>query len=168
MTALFALDQNFPVPIIVALNEYIVEATLVSVRDIDPLLAEVDDWEIFVALSQDAAPWDGLITTDSGMLAQSRELAAVLQTNLTLVVTHDAGHDPIKATGLLFTHLAYICRNTRKDEAQIWELSARNRPAHPPWHFFERIAQHTTRTAGDVWEEGRLSASELARDPLGP
>jgi hypothetical protein len=36
----------------------------------------------------------------------------VHETNLTLVVAKDAGHDPIKATGLLFTHLGWISRET--------------------------------------------------------
>lgn len=40
----------------------------------------------------------------------------------------DAGHDPIKATGLLFTHLGHICGETRTYRAQIWSLVAKNRP----------------------------------------
>ena len=98
MPALFALDQNFPEPIVEALNEYIVEAEFVSVRDIDPLLAKIDDWEILLSLHYHERGWDGLVTTDSGMLRQPREVAVIRQTNLTLVVAHDAGHDPIKAT----------------------------------------------------------------------
>ena len=165
MTALFALDQNFPEPIVEALNDYVVEAELVPVRDVDPLLAEVDDWEIFVSLLQHDREWDGLITTDSGMLTQPRTRRGESDES------HadrgdDSGHDPIKATGLLFTHLGYICRQTRRDQAQVWELRARNRPAHEPWHFFTQIANHTNRTADDVWNEGRLSAADLARDPL--
>jgi hypothetical protein len=166
LPALFALDQNFPEPIISALNEYIVEAELISVRDVDPLLAEVDDWEILLALHHHERPWDGLITTDSGMLNQEREVAVLRQTNLTLVVAHDAGHDPIKATGLLFTHLGWISRETTPTRPQIWPLSARNRPSRDPWEFIERIANHTNRTAAQVWNEGRLTAAELARDPL--
>ena len=152
--ALFALDQNFPEPIVLALNDYIVEAELVSVRDIDSQLAEIDDWEILLSLWHHERDWDGLVTTDSGMLAQTREMAAVRQLNLTLVVAHDAGHDPIKATGLLFTHLGYISRETRPDRPQIWPLTARNRPGLDPWEFFEKIADHTHRTPEAVWEEG--------------
>lgn len=166
MPALFALDQNFPEPIVEALNEYIVEAEFVSVRDIDPLLAEIDDWEILLSLHHHERGWDGLVTTDSGMLRQPREVAVIRQTNLTLVVAHDAGHDPIKATGLLFTHLAWICRETRTDSPQIWSLVAKNRPGHDPWEFIEKMALHTRRTAGDVWREGRLTTAELTRNPL--
>jgi hypothetical protein len=163
---LFALDQNFPEPIVAALNDYILEAELVPVRHIDTQLAEIDDWELLLALHHHRRAWDGLITTDSGMLSQSRELAVVRQANLSLVVAREAGHDPIKATGLLFTHLAWICRESRPDRPQIWSLVANNRPGHDPWEFFERIARHTNRTADDVWSEGRLTVAEFARDPL--
>jgi hypothetical protein len=96
LAGLFALDQNFPEPIVAALGEYIVEAELTPLRQIDTQLAELDDWELLVALVHHERPWDGLITPDSGMLRQPREVAAVRQTNLTLVVAHDAGHDPTK------------------------------------------------------------------------
>jgi hypothetical protein len=92
---LFALDQNFPQPIIDALNDFIPEADLVPLRDVDPLLvADIDDWQVLLALHQHVRPWDGLITTDSGMLNLPREMAVVRQTNLTLVVAEGAGHDP--------------------------------------------------------------------------
>lgn len=166
MAGHFALDQNFPEPIVAALNTYIPEAELTSLRDVDPQLAEIDDWEVLVALYHHDQPWDGLITTDSGMLNQPREVSVVRQTNLTLVVAHDAGHDPIKATGLLFTHLGWICRETRRDRPQIWALVAKNRPGRDPWEYLQRIAQHQHRDADDVWRKGRLSNAELARDPL--
>lgn len=95
MPALFALDQNFPEPIIDALDEWIPEAELVPLRRIDPLLSTLDDWEVLLALHHHARPWEGLIPTDSGILSLPRELAVILQTNLTLVVAAEAGHDPI-------------------------------------------------------------------------
>jgi hypothetical protein len=163
---LFALDQNFPEPIVASLDEYIVEAELVPIRNIDRGLAELDDWEVLLALHHHERPWDGLITTDTGMLSLPRELAVMRQTNLTLVVAHEAGHDPIKATGLLFTHLGWICRETIPTRPQIWHLVARNRPGADPLEYFEKIADHTGRTTEEVWKEGRLTARELARDPL--
>lgn len=164
--ALFALDQNFPQPIVQALNDFIPEVELVPLRTIDRLMAEIDDWQVLLALHHHARPWDGLITNDSRMLNLPRELAVVRQTRLTLVVAHAAGHDPIKATGLLFTHLAWIARETDPERAQIWSLTARNRPARDPWEEFERIADHRNVTADTVWREARLTAAELAEDPL--
>ena len=77
MPRLFALDQNFPQPIVEALREYMTEAELVAVGDIDArLAADVDDWEILLALHHHERDWDGLITTDSGMLTLPRELSS--------------------------------------------------------------------------------------------
>ena len=129
MPRLFALDQNFPEPIIRALDTYITEAELVPLRQIDArLTADIDDWEVILALHHHERPWDGLVTTDEGMLSLPRELSVVRQTNFTLVVAQDSGHDPIKATGLLLTHLPWICRETSSAGGQVWRLVARNRP----------------------------------------
>jgi hypothetical protein len=164
--ALFALDQNFPQPIIDALDAFIPEAELVPVRAIDPLLAELDDWTLLLALHHHIRPWDGLVTTDSSMLKLPREMAVLRQTNLTLVVAHDSGHDPIKATGLLLTHLGYISRTTTSAEPQIWQLTAKNRPGRDPWDVMTGIAEHQNRTVEDLWDEFRLSQEELDSDPL--
>lgn len=167
MPKLFALDQNFPEPIVTALNEFIPEAELVSLRDIDPMLVgNIEDWQILLALHHHARDWDGLITTDSGMLNLAREIAVVEQTKLTLVIAAAAGHDPLRATGLLFTHLSYICSLTDPNEAQIWRLVAQSRPALAPEVFIERIAQHQNRDAEAIWQEARLTNQELAEDPL--
>lgn len=166
MPRLFALDQNFPQPILRALDESIPEAQLVPLESIDALLTEIDDWEVLLALYHHARPWDGLITTDGDIVNLPREMAVVRQTNLTLVVAEGAGHDPIKATGLLLTHLPYICRETTRDRPQVWQLRARNRPGLDPWELIERIAQHQNRDADGVWGEARLTAAELGRDPL--
>ena len=48
------------------------------VRKINSDLAELDDWELLLPLHHDEGNWDGLITTDSGMLSQPRELAVVI------------------------------------------------------------------------------------------
>jgi hypothetical protein len=167
LPALFALDQNFPEPIVVALDEFIPEVELVPLRDIDPLLtSDIEDWELLVALYHHERPWDGLITTDSRILNQAREMAVLRQTNLTLVVAEEAGHDPIRATGLLFTHLSWIAGRTTIQEAQVWQLRARNRPPADPWTYLERIAEHQNRSIETVWREARLTTDELADDPL--
>ena len=164
--ALFALDQNFPDPIIEALNDFIPEAELVPLREIDPALTEIDDWQVLLALYHDPRPWDGLVTNDRHMLNLPREMAVLRQTNLTLVVAHDSGHDPVRATGLLFTHLGYICRQTTDANSQVWELTANNRPAKDAWHHLERIASHRSTNAEALWREWRLSNAELREDPL--
>jgi hypothetical protein len=102
----FALDQNFPEPIVDGLADWLApDAELVPIRRIDTRMATLDDWEVLAALHSDKTVWDGLITTDAKMLSLPRELAVLSQTRLTLVVAEAVGHDPIKATGLVLAHL---------------------------------------------------------------
>lgn len=166
MPRLFALDHNFPDPIVAALAGFQADAELVRIDQIDERLPTLDDWDLLLALHHHPRPWDGLITTDSSMLNQPLELATLLQTKLTLIVAAASGHNPVRASGLLFAHLAWICRRTRSDVAQAWTLRASPRPHEEPWELLRRHAEHTHRTVGDVWREHRLSPEQLARDPL--
>jgi hypothetical protein len=169
MAALFALDHNFPEPIVEVLNDVqggSGDAELVSVSDIDPRMADLEDWQILLALYHHERPWDGLITTDSSILNQPPELAVLIQTKLTLVVAVAAGDDPIKATGLLFAYLGGICSRTTPMTPQVWKLAAANRPANKPWDELKRAATHQHRDVGDLWREYRLNDSELQADPL--
>lgn len=163
---LFALDQNFPTPIVNVLSTYMTEAELVPIGDIDPRLPDLEDWEVLLALMQHERDWDGLITTDSGMLTLPRELAVLMQTKLTLVVAWAAGHDPLKATGLVLTYLPWIAQHTRPDEAQVWVLRAGNKPADDPWDNLEKVAKAQGTAASVLYESEKLTPEELALDPL--
>ncbi len=128
----------------------------------------MDDWEVLLSLHHHVRTWDGLITTDSSVLNLPREMSVVRQTNLTLVAVHDAGHDPLKASGMLLAHLPYICTQTTPAEGQYWLLRTRNRPGRDPWEGLEQIARHQHRDVDELWEESKLTMSELAEDPLNP
>jgi hypothetical protein len=167
MPRLFALDHNFPDPIVSVLTEFQADAELVRVDEIDERMSDLDDWKLLLALHHHAEPWDGLITTDSSMLNQGPELAALIQTRLTLVVAMEAGHNPVKATGLLFAYLGGICQRTQPDKSQVWTLTAVDRPHLEPWGFIKRFAEHNNRETEDVWQEFRLSPAELARSSPG-
>jgi hypothetical protein len=166
MTRLFALDHNFPDPIVSVLAEFQAHAELVRVDEIDERLPDLDDWRLLLALYHHARPWDGLITTDSGILNQGPELAALIQTKLSLIVAMDSGHNPVKASGLLFAYLEGICKRTRSEIPQAWTLTAADRPHREPWDLLKRFAEHNNREVGDVWDEFKLGADEFARDPL--
>ena len=166
MPRLFALDHNFPQPVVAVLAGFQADAQLVRVDAIDPRMSDLEDWELLLALHHHPSPWDGLITTDSSMLAQGPELAALIQTKLTLVVAMEAGHNPVKASGLLFAYLAGICSRTRSDTPQVWRLNAANRPHEEAWAFIERFAEHNNRATDDVWTAFKLPADVLAHDPL--
>lgn len=162
----FALDKNFPEPIVEVLAEFQADAELVPLDRIDRRMSTLDDWQLLLALHHHDGAWDGLITTDSSMLAQGRELATLIQTKLTLVVAAAAGHDPVKASGLLFAYLAGICQRTTPERSQIWQLKAANRAHEEPWVFMKRFAEHNARSTDEVWSAVKLSARELERDPL--
>lgn len=93
-------------------------------------------------------------------------MSVLRQTNLTLVVAHASGHDPIRATELLLTHLGWIARQTNDSEPQVWVLTANNRPGRDPWEFIERIAAHQSRTADEIWRDFKLTPEELSQNPL--
>jgi hypothetical protein len=163
---LFALDHNFPDPIVAVLAAFQADATLVRIDQIDTRMADLDDWELLLALHLHADPWDGLITTDSSMLNQASELATLIQTRLTLVVALAAGHDPVKASGLLFAYLGGICRRTTLETAQVWALHAASNPHRDPWDYLKRFAEHNSRPVEEVWAEFRLTPETLASNPL--
>jgi len=122
MARLFALDQNFPQPIVKVLQESI--------------------------------------------LFQPLELAVLIQMRLTLVVALEAGHNPVKATGLLFAHLTGICRRTRPHEPQLWRLQARTQAHVAPWEQLKTVAVHQNADARSLFAAHRLDDEQLAADPL--
>lgn len=68
MPRLFALDKNFPQPIVSVLSDFQADATLVPLDRINPRMSTLDDWELLLALHHHADPWDGarrgLLTPD--------------------------------------------------------------------------------------------------------
>jgi hypothetical protein len=164
---LFALDQNFPQPIVESLREFMTEAELVAVGDIDARLTDIDDWELLLALHHDDREWDGLITTDSGMLSMPRELSVLMQTKLTLVVADAAGHDPLKATGLVLAYLPWVAAHTETGRAQVWVLRAANKPHTDPWDWMSKVAERRDTTTNALYADEKLSDEELQENPLG-
>lgn len=166
MPRLFALDHNFPDPIVTALQPYQTHAELVRIDAIDARMAELDDWQIFLALRNHPRPWDGLITTDSSMLMQGKELVTLAHARLTLVVAIDAGNNPVKAAGLLFAHLENICTRTKPNVAQVWKLQARATSHTDVGDLVRAVAKKRHRQTGDLWHEHRLTPAQLAVNPL--
>ncbi len=142
------------------------EATLVPVRKIDQRLIEFDDWQLFLALHHHPEPWDGLITTDSSILKLPKELSVLMQTKLTLVVPTKAGSDPLRATGLLLTHLPHICKNTLRGRAQIWKLSAMLRPNEKPRTYLQQLAERKQTEFRPFFNAHKLSDADFRQNPL--
>ena len=146
MSRLFALDHNFPQPIVKVLSEFQADAELVRIDAIDRKLPDLDDWELLLALHHHHQPWDGLITTDSSMLNQGPELATLIERKLTLVVAMKAGDNPVKASGLLFAYLPGICKRTDPGKAQVWELRSAERSAQGRGNTWIALRSTTTET----------------------
>ncbi len=168
MPRLFALDQGFPLPIVNVLRGYQADAHLVSLGEIDSRLPDLDDWEVLLALHHHSRAWDGLITTDSSMLNQAPELVVLSRTRLTLVVAMGTGHNPVKASGLLFAYLSRICELTRPDQGQIWQLKAGNIMPMEAESGLARVADHQNVNVEDLVANARLDDEVFARDPLAP
>lgn len=162
----FALDEDFPDTIIDALGLGVPEAELVPIRHIDPRLRQMDDWKLLLSLHH-LGEWDGMVTTDARMLKLPRELAVLHQTNLTLVTIEQAGHDPIRAAGLLLVHLPTICRKTVRSTGQIWKLNAQVKNHDEPWKELQKVAHHLSLSVNHLFHAHRLSRKELLWNPLG-
>ena len=164
--ALFALDHNYPMPIIEQAKPYLRDVELVPIGDIDPRLPELDDWELLLALHHHSREWDGLISNDTSMLDQERELAVLGFTHLTLVAPVAAGHDPIRSTGLVLAHIEDIASRTTRRKPQVWRLPGRTGGGHHPDQFIEKLAKKASLDPIDLRKEAMPSSRLLGRDPL--
>jgi hypothetical protein len=100
------------------------------------------------------------------MLSLPKELAVLCQSRLSLIIAVAAGHDPIKATGLVLAHISGICGLTRPESPQIWRLRTTAKPPEDPWVFITTIANRQGETATTLYERERLAARQLDSDPL--
>jgi hypothetical protein len=102
----------------------VLEVEIRSIREFAPELTgtTVEDWQVIVGLRQRGA--QGLLTCDDSMLSVAEVVAVIEQTAFSVVTCRESGHDPVKATGLLLTHLPAI--GTQHDDArpQVWRLRA--------------------------------------------
>jgi hypothetical protein len=160
---LFALDHNFPQPVLAAFADALPQAELIPIRDIDPSFAELDDWQLMRELHRHARRWDGLITNDDAMLSLAKEMTVLSQTGLSLVVAKGQGHNPIRAVGVLLCHLAHICHHTVPGTAQIWNLKVSQKNHDDVSDYLEKIAVKTKTSVARLLADNRLTAGELHR-----
>ncbi len=161
----FALDHNFPAPIVATLST-LLRAELVPVSAIDPSWAELEDWQLFLALHRAPVRWDGLITNDRQLLSLAKEMTVLSQTNLTLIVAAGEGHNPVRAVGVLLCHLNHICEHSTPDRAQVWQLRVAQKSASEPHEFLEKIATREKKTVETIVRENRLPLAQVKTDRL--
>ena len=164
--ALFALDHNYPAPIIEQAKPYLSDVELVFVGEIDSRLPEFEDWELLLALHHHARGWDGIITNDTSMLDQERELAVLGYTHLSLVAPAAAGHDPIRSTGRVLAHIEDIAARTTPRKPQVWRLAGRTSGGQHPDQFLGKLAKKAGLDSIDLRKEAMPSNAILGRNPL--
>lgn len=160
---LFALDHNFPEPVLAAFASVMPTVEVVPVRLIDSAWARLDDWELIVELHRHGRPWDGLITADDAMLSLPKEMTVLAQTGLTLVVARGEGHNPIRAVGALLCHLPHICHHTKPGVAQIWNLRVSQKNHDDVGEFLEKIAAKNKVSVASLVAANRISPADLRR-----
>lgn len=166
MTIRLALDQNFPDTIIRALEDSFVEVELRPVRLIDPRLSVLDDWQLLLALHHHPDGYAGMITADARMLGLSRELATLQQTGFSLIVAEGSGHDPLKATGLVLTHLSHVAGQIDRKKPRIWMLSSRAPLPRTPRDYLGELASRAKVSAAELFAAAKVDDATLGRDPL--
>ena len=162
----FALDQNFPTPIVDSLRDYITEAELISVREIDARLVDIDDWQLLLCLHNDPGGWDGLITNDAAMLSLPREMCVLQKTRLKLVVAEGVGHDPVTATGLVLANLPQICERLDPNRAEVWRLRIVSKNPQVPMDYISTLAGREGQNPSQYFRSHCLSDQQMARNPL--
>jgi len=162
---LFALDHNFPEPVLTAFASVIPMADVVPIRLIDSAWAALDDWELLLALHRHTRSWDGLITNDDAMLSLPKEMTVLAQTRLTLVVAKGEGHNPIRAVGTLLCHFPHICHHTRTNVAQVWNLRVAQKNHENVGDYLEKIAERGKTTVTDLIAAYRVPSTDL-KPPL--
>ena len=158
---LFALDHNFPEPVLGSFAALLPMVELVPIRAIDPAWAELDDWELLLALHRHERPWDGLITNDEAMLSLAKEMTVLSQTRLTLVVAKGEGHNPIRAVGAVLCHLPHICHHTAPNKAQVWNLRVSLKNHEDVYDYLEKIAHKSKTSVASIVANNKISAAQL-------
>lgn len=161
MPGRFAVDHDFPEPILRATAPFLpIDVEMIATLD-RRLVDRLDDWQVILALSQ--AGFEGLITLDTAMLSLPRELAVVHQTRFTIVAIEAAGYNPLRATGQLLLHVQEVAAQHDSSQPQIFRI-ARPRGIHPAsaWDSLGEIASNQGVSIQQLFDANRLEPPELA------
>lgn len=160
-----ALDQSYPTNILPVVHEYFDDvADVLSIRSLDARMADLDDWQLIASLAQRDV--HALVVVDSAMVSQERELAALAQTRMSLVVAEGAGGDPVLATGLFLTYLQPIVAALEPESPKIWRLKRGALTAKTPWNLMGEMAARRRTATSELFESVKLSDDDLTRNHM--
>lgn len=137
-----------------------IEVEIQSIREFapEPTGATVEDWQVIVGLRQRGA--QGLLTCDDSMLSVAEVVAVIEQTTFSVVTCQEAGHDPVKATGMLLTHLPNIGAQHDDARPQVWRLRAAQQNPEKISSIKESLERHNPGVSVDDY---RVSEETLQR-----
>ncbi len=161
----FVLDQNFPQQIVqLAWPPWLRVSRLAAIEP--RLTANFDDWQVLLALNQ-RGDVDGFITNDAAILYLAREMVVLQRTTLALIIADKVGHDAIRASGLLMTHLTLIARGLN-GKPQIHVLRPALVKPQTPGQQLNVIAQHSNIPPAHLIRTERAAIGPLSRPVLPP
>ena len=159
------LDHNFPQPILAALSVWLGDVDLIPIGRIDPLLTDLGDRQLVVALYQ--LGYRGLVTNNYRMLQNPVELAAVIKTKLSIFAIEGLGDDPIRATGALLLDLPSVVNAVEAGRPGVFRLRPRVPQPKDPWDLLKQLADRRREDVGDLYRQVAVSDDELTTPVLG-
>lgn len=159
----FALDANFPQPLLNTIAPFINEVQLTPIQLVHPKMADLLDWQVIVALHRRG--FHALVTNDYHMLYEHKVLAALQVTRLSLIAIESLGHDPVRATGALLMDLPDIAKKLTPGTPKVFFSERRSLQPHSIQNYFERRAAKQGITIADLVRRERLSNDDRM-DPL--
>lgn len=164
MTLELALDQNFPVPLLDAVANYLpTDITLCHVHRIDSRMSVLSDRDLFIALYQ--LGYAGLVTNNYKMLSVPEEIAAIIETKAIVIAVKGLGHDPLRAAGAVLLELPGLAKRVKPGVSNVFMLDGARQP-RDGWQDLKKAAEQRHQDVNEMWASVRPTKEELARPIL--
>ncbi len=148
----FALDQNFPQPILQQVRGFIPQADMLSISEIDAALARVEDCELVSALGRRG--FSAVVTNDYHMLRQPGVLLAAQRRQVSIVAIEALGHDSVRATGAFLLDLPAIAKRIAASaKPMIFRIGHTSPTPHSISVEFENWARAASKKPKDLIRE---------------
>ena len=157
---MLALDQAFPIPVMNALGRFLPEVELVPLRRIDNRLIALGDRELLLDLHQ--LGWAGVVTTNAKLLRGPATVAALVATELAVIVLDGVGDDPLRATGALLLALPGALAALEPGEPRVVHVRSGITTRSTAPELLARLAARQRRDPDELLGEYGIGPDELA------
>ncbi len=138
------------------------DLALLHVPEVDPRLSEASDRALILWAAREG--FDAIVSTNHRMLNQPDEVAAMVDTEMTMVFTYKMGHNPLRASGALFLQLPTLHQRLRRG-SNVFLLRFEARDPKPAWAHLRVVADRQNVTVEELWASVRPTHAEAAADP---